>query len=44
MSGIGVCPSFFQDVPEMKERGQLRWIIGFFVGEEQLLVVPLLDG
>ena len=44
MSGIGVCPSFFQDVPAMEERGQLRRIVRFVVGEEQILVVTLLDG
>ena len=44
MSGIGVCPRFLQDVPAMEEMGQLRWIVGFVVREEQLLGVPLLDG
>ena len=30
--------------PAMEERGQLRWIVGFVEGEEQILRVPLLDG
>ena len=43
MSGSGAGQSCFQDVAVMEERGQLRWIVGFVEGEEQLLGVPLLD-
>ena len=32
MSSSGAGQSCFQDVPEIKERGQLMWIIGFVEG------------
>ena len=44
MWGSGDGQSCFQDVPVMEDRGQLRWIVGFVEGEEQILGVPLLDG
>ena len=37
MPGICVCLSCFQVVPVMEYIGQLRWIVGFVVKEEQLL-------
>ena len=42
--GIYVRLSYFQVVPVMEERGQLRWIVLFVVKEEKFLGVPLLDG
>ena len=44
MSGSGGGQCCFQDVPAMEERGQLRWIVGFVEGGEQLLGVPILAG
>ena len=44
MWGIYVRLSCFQVVPVMEDRGQLRWIVVFFVKEEQFLGVPLLYG
>ena len=44
MSGSGAGQKNIQDVPEMEEIGQLRWIVGFIEEGEQLLGFPLLAG